>query len=95
MLKNIGLLFESKKKSFSRSQDTSSHINNSIKNFLKEKFGESLRGYSLVIKYNSKENSLIITADSKIIANELSLQLADMNDVLKREGIKLNRILVR
>lgn len=95
MLKNIGALFERRKKIFNRSQDTNSQINNSIKAFLKEKFGEDLKGCSLVVSYNSKDNSLTMTADSKIIANELALQLDDLSRVLKKDGIKLDRILVR
>ena len=95
MLKNIGLLFESKKKAFDKSQDINSQINSSIRDFLKEKFGEDLKGYSVVIKYNSTENSLTIRADNKILANELTLCLAELNSVLKRDKIRLNRILVR
>lgn len=95
MLKNIGSLFERRRKIFNKSQDTTLQIKNSVTSFLKDKFGEGLKGYSLVINYNSKENSLIITADSKILANELTLQLTEMNDALKRDGIKLSRILIR
>lgn len=95
MLKNIGTLFEKKREILDKAQDTNSQIKDSIKTFLKEKFGESLKGYSLSINYSSRENNLTITADSKIIANEISLQLGDLNDKLKRDGIKLNRILVR
>lgn len=95
MFKNISTLLERKRKILSRSQDTNSQVKTSIKNFLKEKFGDKLKGYSLSINYNSKENNLTITADSKIIANEISLLLVDLSDKLKRDGVKLNRILIR
>lgn len=95
MFKNIGLLLDRKKAIFSKSQNTSSQIKDLIKKFLEDKFGDSLKGYSLTIKYSSQENSLTITADSKIVASELSLQLADLSSVLKKEGIILSRILIR
>ena len=72
MLKNIGILFEKRKNFFSRSQDKTSQIKNLLKCFLEEKFGEALKGYSFGVDYNSRENSLVITAESKTIANELT-----------------------
>ncbi len=95
MFKNVGILFEKRRRLFQGSQDKSAQINQILKEFLKEKFGEGLQGCSIKVSYSSKENSLMITADSKIIANELTLQLAELSTYLKKDNIKLNRILIR
>jgi hypothetical protein len=60
-----------------------------------ERFGDNLKGLSFNIDYNSKDNSLTITADNKIVANELSLQLHDLIDYLSKQQLNLSRILIR
>ena len=95
MLKNIGSIFEKRKRFLIKSQNKNSQLKEIIQDFLKEKFGDGIRGYSFGINHNSQDNSLIITANNKIVANELMLELAELSDRLRRGGIQLSRILIR
>lgn len=95
MLKSTSNIFEKRKKTIKVSLEKSSQIKESVSDFLKSKFGDSLKGLSLGLIYNSKDNSLTINTENKIIANELTLQLAGMSEFLKSKEIKLNRILIR
>jgi hypothetical protein len=93
--KNLGNYFEKRKKAANINQDRSDIIKNNLRIFLTEKFGENIKGVSLKIEYNAKENNLTITTGSKTIANELSFYLGDLLDFFKKEKIPLNRILIR
>lgn len=95
MLKNIGSIFEKRKNHFNQSQNKNVLIKNSFYLFLKNKFGDNLKGFSFVLNYNSKDNSLIITTDNKVIANELTIHLIRLNSFFKDNKIKLDRILIR
>ena len=95
MLKNIGNIFEKRKNYFSKSQDKTTTIKNSFYSFLKNRFGEDVKGFSFVLNYDAKENSLIINTDNKVIANELTLQLMSINSFFKENNIKLNKILIK
>ncbi len=94
-MKDIGSLFEKRKIALSRSQDKTSLVKQSLQGFLLERFGDNLKGLSFRVDYNAKDNSLAITTDSKIIANELSLQLHDLTEYLKKTKLNLSRILIR
>jgi hypothetical protein len=95
MLKDLSNVFDKKRKFFSESKDKDWDIKEILKTFLQKEFGENLKGFSFIVRYNPKDNSLIITTDNKIIANELSLRLVDLSSVLKDRGIRLGRILIK
>jgi len=95
MLKNIGNLFDNKKLAINRSQDQTDQIKEKLHLFLTNKFGESLKGLSLVINYNSRDKTLIINSDSKVIANELTLKLSELIGFLKENKINLSHILIK
>ena len=95
MLKNISNLFEKRKSYLSKSQDKTVTIKNNFYAFLKNRFGDDIQSFSFVLNYNTKENSLIINTDNKVIANELTLQLLSINSFFKENGIKLDKILIR
>jgi len=95
MFKEISNVFDKKRKFFNDSNKKDSEVNEILKTFLKDEFGENLKGFSFVVRYNPKDNSLIITSDNKIIANELSLRLTKLHSKLKDRGIKLGRILIK
>jgi hypothetical protein len=95
LFKNIGAIFERRKKILSIHQDKKSLVKQGLQGFLMERFGDNLKGLSFNIDYNSKDNSLTITADNKIVANELSLQLHDLIDYLSKQQLNLSRILIR
>ncbi|MDP3792886.1 MAG: hypothetical protein Q8Q89_04140 [bacterium] len=95
MLKNLGNIFEKRKNYFNRSQDKTALIKNCFYSFLKNRFGDNLSGFSFILDYDSKENSLAITTDNKVIANELTLQLISLNSFFRENKIKLDKILIR
>ncbi len=95
MLKDIGNVFERRKKILEKFQGKSLDIKDHLKVFLRDKFGNDLNGFSIGIDYNSQDNSLIITSGNKILANEITLQLADLAIFLKEKNIKVSKILVR
>lgn len=95
MFKDIGNLFEKRNKIIDKSQNKSNQIKNIVKDFLKERFRGSLKGYSFDISYNSQENYLIVTAENKILANELVLELVSLNDLLRAKNISLSKVLIR
>ena len=95
LFKNIGNYFEKRNRFFNKSQDRSTQIGSAVKDFLKEKFGDNLIGYSITVSYQVKDNSLLITTDNKIIANELAIRLDSLTGFLKDRRIRLDRILVR
>lgn len=94
MFKNLNITFEKRKIILAKSEDKEGKINKSLSAFLKNEFGE--KKYGLIrTAYDYKNNSLIITADNKILANELVLKLSDLSDFLRTDSIALNRILIR
>jgi len=95
MLRNVNTFFEKKKKSLTGQQDKALKIKDGLKIFLRNNFGENLNGFSFVVSYNIKEDSLVIKTDQKTIANELTLKLTELSDFLKARGIRLKRILIR
>lgn len=95
MFKNIGKIFKNRKNMLSRSQDKTDQIKEQLHSFLENKFGTALKGLSLKINYNPKDRSLIIISDSKILANEISLTLVELNNFLKEKNISLSRIQIK
>ncbi len=95
MLKNIGNILERRKKDILRTEDKTGQIKKSLQDFMKNQFGNSLAGLSFRINYDPKKNSLTITNESKVLANELTLLLADIHNQLKRDGIVVGSILIR
>ena len=95
MLKNISNIFEKKKNYLNKYQDKSSLIKYKFYLFLKNKFGNNINGFSFILNYDSNENSLIITTDNKVIANELTFQLISLNSFFKENNIRLDKILIR
>ena len=95
MFKNIGSLFEKKKVILGATQDKTSQIKHTLKSFLESKFGDNLKGFLFEISYDKNNNGLTITSSNKIIANELTLQLVELNEALQKDNIKLARILIR
>lgn len=95
MFKEISNVFDRKISQIVSYQDKDQEIKKTLKAFLEKEFGENLKGFSFIIKYNFKDNTLSISAENKILANELSLRLVDLNEYLQKRGIKLERILVR
>ena len=95
MLKNLGNIFEKRKNYFNKSQDKTVLIKNCFYLFLKNKFGDNLSGFSFILNYDAKENSLTVTTDNKVIANELTLQLISLNSFFKENNIRLDKILIR
>lgn len=95
MFRSISSSFEKKKKNINSIVEKDKGIKQSLRDFLQKEFGDDLKGFSLSLSFDPKENSLSIKADNKIIANELSLKLAELNSYLNRRGIKLSRIIIR
>ena len=48
-----------------------------------------------IINYNSNDNILAITSENKILANELAIKLASLNNFLKDRGVILSRIIIK
>lgn len=95
MFKDIGNILERKKKITLRVADKTGEIKNSLKNFIENRFGNTLTGFSFIINYSSRDNRLTITTENKILANEFTMLLADINEHLKKNGITLDSILIR
>ena len=95
MLKRIDNVFERRKKSLIKSQGITKQIKDNLQTFLKEKFSSDLKGLSIKIAYQSNENSLTIQTSSKVIANELTINLQGIEESLQKSNLKLSRILIR
>ena len=95
LFRDLGNLFERKKKLMSISESSSIRIIGITDLFLKHQFGHSSQNKLFNINYNPKEGVLLIEADSKIWANELSLRLTELYNQFKNQEIKLNKILIR
>ncbi|MDP3696767.1 MAG: hypothetical protein Q8R55_01920 [Candidatus Taylorbacteria bacterium] len=95
MLKNIGNILEKRKAAILRTEDKTSQIKKSLQYFMKNRFGDSLAGFSLRISYETKNNKLVIATENKILANEMALLLTDIHQHLKRDGIAVSSILIR
>jgi len=95
MFKNLGKRFENKKVFLDKSLDKSQRIKKEVGAFLKDVFGDKLKGFSFLVSYNSKDDSLVITTANKILANELSIRLIDLSNLLKTKDIRLGKILIK
>ena len=95
MFKKIDNIFERRKKSLDKSQETIKKIKDNLQLFFKERFGEDIKGLLIKIEYQSKDNSLIINTPSKVLANELTLNLLNIEDSLKKDKLKVDQILIR
>lgn len=95
MFHGINKYFEKKKSLINKFQNKDQEINNYLKIFLNNEFGENLKGFSFLVQYNLKDNSLTITPENKILTNELALRITDLSEFLKSKKITLNRILIR
>jgi len=95
MFRNLGSLFEKKKRIISSSANTDIKIIGIVNLFLKDQFNHSSQNKLFNIRYNQKEGILRIEAGNKILANELSLRLAELSYQFQKKEIRLNRILIR
>lgn len=95
MFKNLSSIIDKKKKLLIKSQDLNQDLNQEIKNFLIQEFGKDIEGFSFTLSYKAKDHSLLITANSKVLSNELAIRLGSLNDFLKNRKISLNKILIR
>lgn len=95
MFKNLNSIIEKKKKLLIKNQDLNQNISKEVKNFLINEFGKDLEGFSFALDYKAKTGSLLITADSKALSNELALRLGSLSEFLKGKKIGLNKILIR
>ena len=95
MFRNIGNYFDKKKIILDRDQNKKQNIKDSLRIFLEKEFGQTIKGFSLIIDYDPQDNILTVKTDNKTLANEIAMRLADLHSFLQKEGIKLNRILVR
>ena len=95
MLKKIDNIFERRRKSLDKSQEIIKNIKDNLQLFFKERFGEDIKGLLIKIEYQSKDNSLIINTPSKVLANELTLNLLNIEDSLKKDKLKVDQILIR
>jgi len=95
MFRNLGNLFEKKKRLMGSYENSGIKITGVVELFLQDQFGHSIQNKLFNTSYNQKEGSLLVEAGNKILANELSLRLADLHSKLQEEKIKLNKILIR
>lgn len=95
MFNNLNNLFEKKKNYFNKNQNKTSLIKSSFYLFLKNKFENKLKNFSFILDYDPKENSLTITTENKVIANELTIQLVSLHSFFKDNEISLDKILIR
>ena len=96
MFKKIDIVFEKRKTSLVKAQSKESKVKEYLKVFLEKEFGEDLeKRFSFLININSKDNILTITAENKMLANELAVRLVKLNDFLKTKEVSLNKILIR
>ena len=76
--------------SIQQEKNNQDKINNTIQSFL------SSYGYPQTnIGYDSLENKITIETSSKVFANEIVLRLGDIAKILKKEGIKVSKIIIR
>jgi len=95
MFKNLNNIIDKKKKLLVKSQDLNQNLNREIKKFLLDEFGKDLEGFSFILNYQTKDNSLSITTSNKVLSSELTLRLGSLSNFLKDKRIKLDKILIR
>ena len=95
MFKDLGNYLEKKKSLLSKSQNKNQEIKEGLRIFLENEFGPSIKGFSFIINYNQQDDTLTIGTENKVLANELVVRLADINDFLQNRKIKLTRVLIR
>ena len=95
MFKNLNNIIDKKKKFLVKSQDLNQDLNREIKKFLLDEFGKDLEGFSFILNYQTKDNSLSITTSNKVLSSELTLRLGSLSNFLKDKRIKLDKILIR
>ena len=95
LFKDISNFFENKKKQAFKSEDNGTKVKTVLESFCNSYLGAG--SYELLdkVEYNYKDNSLLIVASNKILANELSIRLQDLSNFFKKNIIKLEKILIR
>jgi len=95
MLRSLGNLFDKKKKLLGSSENVSIKIVGIVNVFLNDQFGHSAQNKLFNIGYNQKEETLLIEAGNKVLANELSLRLTGLYSQFQKKKVNLNKILIR
>jgi len=93
--RNIGSLFDRKKKELKFTKNINLEIKEVLRGFLRTHYGDNLDKFNFTMEYNSSEKTLSIITENKTIANELSFNLGNINNFFRTRGIQLNRILIR
>lgn len=94
MFKDIKGYISLRIKNLEKNQNSVQRIKTSLEIFLKNKFGENLKGFSLKLELN-KENDLIIESQNKTIANEIAYLKDDLKTYLARENSKIKAIIIK
>jgi len=95
-MKFLGDYFEKRRKYIGGAQSKNAQLREAMRFFLENKFGKNvIRNKPIADVAIVKDNILTITAENKVIANELSFYLADIHKFLKKENIKVSKILIR
>lgn len=94
-MKHLGNYFERRKRLIQKTENADIKINRIFKMFLDNQFGNLSQKIPFRIRYNPRDNNIIIETGSKAVANELTLRLVALSDYFRRGSIKLSRILIR
>ena len=95
MFRKINYTSDYKKNILNKHKEKNYLLKEELSNFFDDEFGKLKNNLSFVIDYNIKNNSVVITTNSKVVANELTSRLVSLNNFLKNRNIYLDRILVK
>ena len=94
MFKSLNLIIKKEKKNFLQNMDKVLGIETATKEFILNRISQ-ISPNAVSIKYNLAQGVLLISTQSKIIAQEINLIRSETHDFLKNRCPGLTRIIVR
>ncbi len=95
MFRSVNGVLNKKLDKIVKSNNASTSIKDSFGKFVKDQFGPLAQKIKYTLDYDSKNNSLIVKTENKILANELSLRKDSILESFKKDRFKLSQIIIR
>lgn len=92
MFKSLGKSLRVREAQYIQKAGKTEKITKAVRAFTLERYGETL---PVQITYDPKNDSLVLQADSKAVASELSILLPELIKHLKAENVQIKQIIIR